>query len=47
MPDRGNYIAVAAFNLGRLAIGYHKAGEDRRCDEMLRIIKRLAKVTRQ
>lgn len=41
----GAYIAEAAANLGRLAIAYHEAGDDRRCDEILRIIKRLARVT--
>ena len=43
----GENIAEAAANLGRLAIDYHYAGDDERCDEVLQIIRRLARVTRE
>ena len=41
----GTPLSEAAANLGRIAISYHEAGEDKKCDNVLALIRRLAKVT--
>ena len=47
MMGRGDHVANAAAALGRLAIDFHKNGDDKKCDHMLAIIRRLARVTKK
>ena len=44
---KGTHVAEAAANLGRLALGFHESGEDKKCDDVLALIRGLAKVTKR